>query len=551
MDDLPSEGAEPGAICGPDGDCSDGDCDVRWGNFCRVPCRRDDDCGDAALCGTFVDGEKACLLDCAEAECPNGWACLGDIDERLCLPDCRLLGCPNADECDEKTGACSTGPICSEEVCNGEDDDCDGEVDEELLNACGACGDLPEEECNGEDDDCDGEVDEGVLNSCGACGSVPREVCNGEDDDCDGEVDERVLNACGECGDAPAEVCNGLDDDCDGRVDEGVVNACGACGDAPLDECDGEDDDCDGEVDEDADCPDGEGCLDGVCEALVGAAEPCEEDEECASDDCWTADDTGRPGGFCAEECNRDEDCGDEDLLCALTDDGDALCQQGCDFFEQNCRVGWVCDFSPDDHDVCLPDCQATGCADDEFCDEFTGHCEVQRVRITLNQVFIAPGKPDGDAWDGFGSVPEGFRAAVRAALRNADPRLALLEVFADPALEALAKPDPFGSARLLGAQFDPDDEAVELRFFQDAFHPQYDVGWECVAFGPDDDLELSFRLLDSDLVNDDSIGTAIIGTEELRAALRDGGLHSVSLIAQGDGSLLLASISVSRDACE
>ncbi len=49
-----------------------------------------------------------------------------------------------------------------------------------------ACECAPSAEvCNGRDDDCDGEVDEG-----GVCCTPSDEVCNGRDDDCDGEVDE-------------------------------------------------------------------------------------------------------------------------------------------------------------------------------------------------------------------------------------------------------------------------------------------------------------------------------------------------------------------------
>lgn len=47
-----------------------------------------------------------------------------------------------------------------------------------------------------------------------------EEVCDGADNDCDSEIDEGVLNACGTCGPAPAEICNGLDDNCDGSIDE-------------------------------------------------------------------------------------------------------------------------------------------------------------------------------------------------------------------------------------------------------------------------------------------------------------------------------------------
>ncbi|MBI4820018.1 MAG: hypothetical protein HY791_27330 [Deltaproteobacteria bacterium] len=66
--------------------------------------------------------------------------------------------------------------------------------------------------CDGFDDDCDGEVDEG-------CCTPSEERCNGVDDDCDGVIDER-------CGCAPAENCtNGVDDDCNGD-DDGADPAC-------------------------------------------------------------------------------------------------------------------------------------------------------------------------------------------------------------------------------------------------------------------------------------------------------------------------------------
>ena len=62
--------------------------------------------------------------------------------------------------------------------------------------------------------------DDGFLTECiGAMGSE-EEVCDGRDNDCDGESDEGLFNACGRCGPPPPEACNGLDDDCDGRVDE-------------------------------------------------------------------------------------------------------------------------------------------------------------------------------------------------------------------------------------------------------------------------------------------------------------------------------------------
>ncbi|MCK6574655.1 hypothetical protein L6V77_26575, partial [Myxococcota bacterium] len=127
----------------------------------------------------------------------------------------------------------------------GIDNDCDGTIDEGLLNACGACGPVPAEVCDGVDNDCDRQVDEGLLNACGACGPVPVEVCDAVDNDCDGATDEGLLNACGTCGPAPREVCNDFDDDCNGEVDDGI----GPCG--PPEVCNALDDDGDGQVDED------------------------------------------------------------------------------------------------------------------------------------------------------------------------------------------------------------------------------------------------------------------------------------------------------------
>ena len=96
------------------------------------------------------------------------------------------------------------------EVCDRQDNDGDGRLDEGLTNACGQCGPEPMEMCNGRDDDCDGQVDENVLNACGTCDAGEPEVCDSQDNDCDGTTDEGFdVNACGDCGELPDEGCNG------------------------------------------------------------------------------------------------------------------------------------------------------------------------------------------------------------------------------------------------------------------------------------------------------------------------------------------------------
>ena len=192
-------------------------------------------------------------------------------------------------DCNDSNASVHPGAL---ETCNNVDDNCNGQVDENLgTSTCGtgACqrtvnncvngipqsctpGTPQTEVCNGLDDDCNGQVDDGLGTvSCGtgaclrtaqACvGGVPgtctpgtptTEVCNNIDDDCDGIVDDglgsttcgtgacqRTVNNCvggvpQTCspGSPTAEVCNGIDDNCNGIVDDGlgtITCGVGAC----------------------------------------------------------------------------------------------------------------------------------------------------------------------------------------------------------------------------------------------------------------------------------------------------------------------------------
>ena len=229
------------------------------------------------------------------------------------------------EDCNDGDASVSPGQV---EICDGIDNDCDGDVDEDVTSPFYAdadadgFGDLatevwrcaPEpgevttsddcddsradvhpgatERCDDVDNDCDGTIDDGLLETfyadtdgdgagdpaspTEACapptGTVDNatdcddtdpdiapgqpEVCNERDDDCDGSVDEgattvfyrdddtdgygtvtETTDACtvpagyaadpGDCDDtdpavspAGTELCNGVDDDCDGSVDD-------------------------------------------------------------------------------------------------------------------------------------------------------------------------------------------------------------------------------------------------------------------------------------------------------------------------------------------
>ena len=263
--------------------------------------------------------------------------CDGLTDEDLGTSTCGLGVCfHSAANCSQGVAAeCDPYAGVAEEICDGLDNDCDGKTDEgQPLLACGkgqcfhnqpSCigGESYEcqpfqgasqEVCDGQDNDCDGDTDEGFgTTTCGKgecehtidncvggwpqlCnpleGSAP-ESCDSLDNDCNGFVDENLgTTTCGQgacqntvsnCVDgepqecnplagASDEVCDGQDNDCDGQIDEQLgLTTCGVgacihttevCKDGEVQECDpkageepescdGLDNDCDGNTDED------------------------------------------------------------------------------------------------------------------------------------------------------------------------------------------------------------------------------------------------------------------------------------------------------------
>ncbi|MBF0107275.1 MAG: hypothetical protein HQM16_18345, partial [Deltaproteobacteria bacterium] len=218
-------------------------------NACRTNCTLAH-CGDSV-----IDDSEECDGDTAEVTCtgiedPAG-ACVIDYcpdDGHKVAPG--SCGCGVSDEID--TDGDGT-PDCNDtEECDGVDNNGDGNTDEDLLNACGACGPVPDETCDGADNDCDGDTDEGMKNACGSCGPAPDEICDSADNDCDGNTDEgfdvdndgtadcndgcpddaskTAPGTCG-CGVADADSDNDGTKDCnDGCVNDASKTAPGICG---------------------------------------------------------------------------------------------------------------------------------------------------------------------------------------------------------------------------------------------------------------------------------------------------------------------------------
>jgi len=188
-------------------------CMPKFGALCG-PCSADAVCGDVskgALCVKYNDGAAHfCGGECAEdVDCPAGFGCVDAKGTQGQAKQCvRKAGlCP----CTAKASASGAESLC---VVSNEHGTCTGsrKCEGDTFTDCGAATPAAET-CNGQDDDCDGQTDEEaplsdcpVTNEHGTCPG--SQSCVEGKLLCDGKTPE-------------AEICDGLDNNCDGKTDEG------------------------------------------------------------------------------------------------------------------------------------------------------------------------------------------------------------------------------------------------------------------------------------------------------------------------------------------
>ncbi|MCA9515096.1 MAG: hypothetical protein KC635_09160, partial [Myxococcales bacterium] len=285
-------------------------CLPRLSKLC-APCLDDLQCNGGAC--LELDGRKSCATACAgDGTCPGGYRCAADpggVAGSWCVPDtgsctCNAeadgglrtcaresaLGrCFGVEECDPLVGwsACSAREP-ADEVCDGEDNDCNGRVDDELDDIGGAC--------------------QVSVPGVGACEGVKR--CGG--------VDGVVCQA----PTPEAESCNFQDDDCDGQTDEDFktdgqytsFEHCGTCNrscasgfpGAELTQCQ-----VGGALPQ---------CVVVTCQSgyvklndfqcipdVVNLCEACSSDDQCIGQDSYC--NTLTDGTYCGKGCNATTDC--------------------------------------------------------------------------------------------------------------------------------------------------------------------------------------------------------------------------------------------------
>ena len=394
-DNTPTQadvGEPDSTICPPGQDC---------------PCQFDSDC-PSGLCLTLDDGSKQCARPCDDP-CPTGWEQQQtEVDNPTFAGDTAE---PDTLNSQPKLTVCFCAPaevtVCfpSPEICDGEDNDCDGDTDEDLCDDGNPCT------YNACDPEAASDLADGCTTTNLTTGCEDGNPCT-IDDTCGG-----------------AECHTGPDKDCDD------ASACSA------DSCDEATGDClhlpiEGPCDDASVCTQGDVCQGIVC--MPGAATSCDDDNPCTDDGCDPS--TGCAHVANAVPCDDGDPCtaGDQCAGGACDKGTPTDCDDGSPCTANVCEAALVTDLSngctatnlggvcSDDNpctllDECAngfcvpggkPDCDDQNSCTDDTCDLQSGKC------VSIPRT---PGEPcdDGNACTAGDACTE--QGVCMAALKDCD----------------------------------------------------------------------------------------------------------------------------------
>ena len=163
-------------------------------------------------------------------------------------------------------------------------------------------------------------------------------------------------------------------------------------------------------------------------------------------------------------------------------------------------------------------------------------------VRLTLLGVTFGLGKVGGTQWDGNGQFSREDADLIVNALAAANAYAAVATVLLRPSIQAMEKPEPSGTARLVTTA----GHGLETKLMadRDTFTPNWQgpPSWSHVA--TNGSVRLEVRLTDRDIQFDDPAGTFQISAADILAALQSGHVYQVRVAEQTNRQVLFAGIS-------